>query len=283
MTLNQTIVAPWGIWQCADYRLTDLKTNQPVENWSYKTVQVRCSDGGALITYTGVGRFDLSGKSPDVAEWIAGQLNGHAATVGDAIQRIQTVASSSLARFGQHHIFSIGAISQGQIFAVVIANTESRTDWRDHPPRSAFEIGAQQVVDEALLIVTGETRAISPADWDLLNTVARRRPRRGKDFLELLAGVNRRAAEHKTYGRYISKECCVSYMPPKVDGVVGKAFGDNVPHRMIAIPMVFFGLDSTQLAREGLRMLEETVKKNAEENVGTRQREDGNTRESDNE
>jgi hypothetical protein len=280
MTLNQTIVAPWGIWQCADYRLTYL--NQPFENWSYKTVQVRCSDGGALITYTGVGQFDLSGKSPDVAEWLAEQLNGHATTVGDAIQRIKTVASSSLARFRQHHIFSIGAISQGQSFAVVITNTESRTDWSDHPPRSTFEIGAQQVVDEALLIITGETRAISPDDWDLLNTVTRRRPRRGKDFLELLAGVNRRAAEDKTYGRYISKECCVSYMPPRVDGVVGKAFGDNVPHRMIAIPMVFFGLDFTQHSREAYRMFEETLKKNAEESVSTRQRGHGSTRESSN-
>ncbi len=55
MTLAMTVIAPWGICQCSDCRLTDKSTNPPTvtDDRSIKHVSVMVPDGFALITYTG--------------------------------------------------------------------------------------------------------------------------------------------------------------------------------------------------------------------------------------
>ena len=49
MTLNLTIVNPFGIWQGSDHRLTDPNTGVVVEDFSVKHVILRCRDGLALL------------------------------------------------------------------------------------------------------------------------------------------------------------------------------------------------------------------------------------------
>jgi hypothetical protein len=105
MTLTQTIVAPWGIWQSVDYRLTDPRTGGTFEKWSHKSVSVRCGDGGALITYAGTGRFDFNPDSPDISEWIANELHGHSGTVDQAVRRIEQVSSSLLKVQNASHVY----------------------------------------------------------------------------------------------------------------------------------------------------------------------------------
>jgi hypothetical protein len=265
MTLTQTIVAPWGIWQSVDYRLTDPRTGGTFEKWSQKSVLVRCCDGGALITYAGVGRFDFDPDSPDISDWIAHQLHGHSGTVDKAVRRIEQV-SSSLTKFRTHHTFTIGAITQGQIWALIIANTHPDIDWTKHPPGNAFKLYGMQVIDEPIVMVRGEARAIAESDWVLLETVAKRRPKRSRDFLALLAGVNKRAAQNRRYGHVISEECTVSFMPPNVDGGFARTFPEDreIPWSMLGVPQVMFGLDFTQMARDGIRQLEDEVARNKE-------------------
>jgi hypothetical protein len=260
MTLIQTIVAPWGIWQCADYQLS--RERKPFANWSHKTVSIRCADGGALVGYTGLGRFEANG--PDIADWIAAQLEGHAKTVNQALHRINAAASRKDAFRSEHHTFAVGAVAQGQMWAAVITNLEPRVDWRKYPPRHSFTMDAVQVTDVPLVLTCGETRAISEADCDLLDTVAKKRPRRSRDFLALLAGVNRRASKNKKYGRVISEECTVSFMPPTVDGGFARTFPDDqdIPWSMAGVPRVTFGVDFTQMGRDLITHLEEEVANN---------------------
>jgi hypothetical protein len=72
MTLNITMVAPWGLWQSSDYRLTNPRTGQVEDDASGKFMGVVCPDGAALITYTGIGRVG----NESVADWILKVLRG---------------------------------------------------------------------------------------------------------------------------------------------------------------------------------------------------------------
>ena len=84
MTLTQTIVAPWGVWQSVDFRLTYKR--KPLPDWSHKTVLIRCPDGGALLRYTGLGRF--ARNSADISVWIARQW---ALVLGEVEMRLKSL------------------------------------------------------------------------------------------------------------------------------------------------------------------------------------------------
>jgi hypothetical protein len=56
MTLLITIVAPWGIWQCSDHRLTDV-TAKIRDDFAPKQVTIIAEDGIALLSYTGLGKI----------------------------------------------------------------------------------------------------------------------------------------------------------------------------------------------------------------------------------
>jgi hypothetical protein len=57
VTLNITIVAPWGVWQCSDHRVVWLHQGKAIrtDDFSMKQVVMECLDGSALVTYTGLG------------------------------------------------------------------------------------------------------------------------------------------------------------------------------------------------------------------------------------
>jgi len=42
VTLTMTIVAPWGVWQCSDHRVTWIKRGKPIRTVddSFKHIQV---------------------------------------------------------------------------------------------------------------------------------------------------------------------------------------------------------------------------------------------------
>lgn len=263
MTLTQTIVAPWGIWQCADYRLTDPQTGEIVENWSQKSINVLCNDGQALITYTGVGR--LKPDDPDISDWLANQLHGFAITIPETIKRIEKVASRHLTKYSTPHIFTVGTIIQGQTWAFEVANVELDVDWFSSSPLKSFRVYGEKVTNKPLVLVRGVRGAVSQADWKLLRNETKVRPRRSKKFLKLLAGVNKRASAHERLGKHMSPECCVAYMGPGVQGVRAKSFewgNKGMPWRMAAPATLAFGVNSTEQGRSVIASLQEEVLKN---------------------
>ena len=164
MTLTQTIVAPWGIWQCWDYLLTEPTSGRVIEQWSNKHVSVLCKDGHALITYAGVARFKHN--SPDISDWLADQLNGFAVTIPDTIRRIEEVASLHLTKYRTPHIFTIAAVVQGEPWAFEVANVKLGVDWFDLIPLKSFSIYGTKVT-KPLILVRGVTEAVSSSDWKL--------------------------------------------------------------------------------------------------------------------
>jgi hypothetical protein len=187
MTLTQTIVAPWGIWQEVDYRLFNRLTGEVHEHWSHKFLDVVCNDGRALISYTGIGRLDFDRRSPDISDWIADHLEGYAVSIPDTVKCLQDVASQHLMKYRTPHIFTVGAFIKGQPWAFEISNVELGFDWSDTALLRSFRVYGGQITGQPLVLVRGETRAVSKADWKLLRDETKQRPRRPKRFLKLLA------------------------------------------------------------------------------------------------
>ena len=276
MTLTQTIVAPWGIWQCSDYRLINLQTGEIHEHWSHKFLDVLCNDGRALITYTGLGRLDFDPNSPDLSEWMADQLQGFAINIPETIKRIEDVSTRYLMKYDTSHIFTVGAFIQGQAWLLEVANVEvddcsSSSRLRSYRVNSAskrlksFRVYSEHISGQPIVLLRGETKAVSQPDRNRLRNEIKQRPRRAKRFMKLLAHVNKRASDEENYGRFISRECAATYMPANGEGVLGKGFpwgNEAMPWSTVAPPRLFHGINMTKFLRDGVNSLEQEVLKN---------------------
>ena len=245
MTLNITMVAPWGIWQSFDHRLTDPNTGRVVNDRSMKHISVRCPDGAALITYTGIGMV----RRTHMSDWLRRLIRGESRTLDATLIRIREEASKRItpvARGQYHHMFCIGAFLAGQPWAVIISNVQPRR-LGELAANRKFHTSARRVEDEPLLLVTGAgRRAISPQDMALLGEVVERRPRRPTDYHELLAGVNLRASCERNYGRFVSEGCTTVYMPPEGEPVDEKGHGPKAGE-VAPSPDILFGIDLTEM------------------------------------
>ena len=140
MTLTLMLVAPWGVWQCSDFRLT--RSGRYVDDWSIKHVSVRCLDAAALITYTGAGWV----KGFDTSIWLAKQLEGEALSLKETLQLIRTEASSQRVRGGsKFHAFIIGAFTEEKPVAYSIENHAPSHDFEilEHPTNEPLVKGEQ--------------------------------------------------------------------------------------------------------------------------------------------
>src|SRR6266567_527499 len=149
MTLNLTIVNPWGIWQCSDHRLTDTVTGKLVDDYSIKHVILRCPDGAALLAYAGAGRIN----SLDLSDWLREILRGESRTLD------QTCI----------HIRNFDPLAGGIIL-------------------NHFDTVAKEISHAGQgFIFGGDPGAVVPSDQKRLMTIAAKKPRHPKDFRKLLA------------------------------------------------------------------------------------------------
>ena len=245
MTLNMTIVAPWGIWQSADRRLTNPSTGKVEDDASIKHVAVRCSDGTALITYTGIGRV----HDVPTSDWIRHLIRGENRTVDQTLIMIREAATSTFPAIapGFELTFNIGAFLGKRPWAAVITNRQLNGS-----VQTRFETSAIQVDQHNPgVMITGTRLAVSAADSSLLTKAARNKPKRTRFYHELLAGVNLRASSHPTYGRLISPTCITVHMPAKGEPVNFRSHDPTAAatnQRGGGIPIVLFGIDMTEIS-----------------------------------
>jgi hypothetical protein len=246
MTLNITIVAPWGIWQCSDHRLTNPNTGRPVQDDSIKHVAFRFPDGGALLAYSGIGSVaDLN-----LSDWVREILRGESRNLDDSLIYLREQATSSIGPIVQgkyHHMFSIGAFLQGRAWIIQIRNFESKTPGVIGPPLGEFITVALEIKDSPMVFVSGERRSLNQRDYEELAKIALNYPRKANDFHSLLAKYNKKASQHSIYGKAISSGCMTSFMPPKAEPIDSKLHngGTNQP-RNLTIPILVFGIDLTE-------------------------------------
>jgi hypothetical protein len=263
MTLNLMLVAPWGIWQCSDNRLTAWENGENgqavpriVDDYSVKHVVICCPNGAALVTYTGLGRI---GRIP-IEEWVRCQIRGEVRSVDQTLVLIRERATRDLAPVAAAanliHTFSIGAFVRGQPWAVVISNAQDGRrvpDFLRHPPTGEFKTEARKV-QEPVVWTTGVRGAVRADDWVLLQRVKARRPSRRRDILRLLAAINLRAKKHRDYGGFISASCITSYMPPTGRPVFSEHHREiSALNPTVIAPAVVFGVDVTEMMRHAHR------------------------------
>ncbi len=225
MTLNMTIAAPWGVWQCSDHRVTYLDWDKRRKRWipsyhedfSAKNVKFRCKDGAALLTYTGLAKVG----NDDISDWLRLLLRGQSRTVDETLIRIREEADARLAgpaaKAGWEHSFLVGAFLQGRPWAVVISNMRLP---RGSPVLDHFETHVLRPNQVPTRLVAGQgADAISGRDLALLKGIARRRPGHPQDYSKILANIHRRAkhAGHPASDT-ISEGCITTFMPPSGDG-----------------------------------------------------------------
>jgi hypothetical protein len=182
VTLTMTIVAPWNVWQCSDYRVSYVE-RRPNGRWkvikrednSVKFVTLRCRDGVAMLTYSGLAMVG----NEHISDWVGRQVRGYSRTVDGTLIRIREAATAELARpakaGGVVHFFVVGAYLQRRPWAAVIANTTGPPAF---PILDRFETSALPADEPKVMIVGEGQNAISAEDRELLLRVSQRRPKR---------------------------------------------------------------------------------------------------------
>src|SRR5262249_24867114 len=142
MTLNITVVAPWGVWQSSDHRLTDLPKRDRYDDNTVNTLKLRCRDGFALVTYTGIGKLD----GINVCEWRRSLVGGKSRPVDETLIRIREEATVWLGQagpqYGLHHTFAVGAFIQGKAWAACISNVLPEPPYTEAAPLDHFGTSA---------------------------------------------------------------------------------------------------------------------------------------------
>ncbi len=263
MTLNMTIVAPWGVWQCSDHRVTWLEWDSRGQRWkvtrtddlSMKHIGFQCKDGTALLTYSGLAKVG----NDDVADWLRRLLRGQSRTVDETLIRIREAADAKLAKpaaeAGLEHSFLVGAFLQGRPWAVVITNLRLP---RGSPVLDHFETGALRPDQVPTRLLAGRgADAISGRDLALLKGIARRQPAQPQDYSKILANIHRRAKQSThPASDTISESCTTTFMPPRgYGGHTTTQWSSQDPLSFPPVPLVHLGIDMTEIAQVGLEVL----------------------------
>jgi hypothetical protein len=262
LTLTMTIVAPWGVWQCSDHRVTYL-VQKPNRQWrvvkredeSVKHVQLGCKDGVALLAYSGLAKIG----NDHISDWLRRLVRGQSGTVDETLIRIREGATATLAgpaaKAGVAHAFVIGTFVQGQPWMVAIVNQELP----DSPPLDHFRTEGLAAWEPKTLIVGEGRDAVSEEDRALVERAAQRRPRRPEEYSELLAAVHRRAKHSKepepskrSAHNSISEACITSYLLPGSIAVHSmKHWGKPDPSGkdLPPVPLLISGIDTTETTK----------------------------------
>ena len=254
MTLNLTIVNPFGIWQGSDHRLTDPNTGVVVEDFSVNHVILRCRDGSALLAYAGAGRIE----KVDLSDWLRETLRGENRILDESLIFIRENATKDLgallSKRGIPHMFSVGAFLAGRPWCIQIRNFNPRAGLPEGPILDHFVTVAKQVDPSGRSFIFGGT-AVSDKDRCTLFGVASRKPRRPKEFRNLLAAIIRRSAATEAGRRSISPHCVTSYVPPTGEPFESEFHDAKGANSALTIPMLLFGIDTTEMQRNVMTAL----------------------------
>jgi hypothetical protein len=256
VTLNLTIINPWGIWQSSDLRLVDPATWKLVDDYSIKHVNFRCRDGDALLAYAGAGRV----HEVDLSDWIRETLRGEIRTLNETFVALRENATRDLAPLlrprGVLHMFSVGAFRNGQPWVAQIRNFAVEAGVPKAPALDRFETVTKVIDPPGQGFIFGDLKAVPAPDRAKLFALATRRPRHPSDYRGLLAAINKRASATPSGRKTVSPHCVTSYLPPTGwPGEMGFHELDRPPVPLI-VPTLLFGIDLTEMQRGFMKQAE---------------------------
>jgi hypothetical protein len=243
MLINQC-----GCWQSADFRGTHPTSGCVVDDYLPKQIALRCTDGSALLAYTGVAAAKVANQTVRLSDWIRQILRGESRTVDQSLIYLRERATADLgpacAKHGMHHVFTVGAFLGGHPWIAQIRNFPFAPGVLG-PPVRHFDTVAEQVADGGRFVALGTPDVVTPADLRTLHRVANIKPRQPKEFRNLLAAVNRRAAATTPNGRWVSPHCTTAYLPPAGEPFEREIHDAKGAPKPIIIPFLLFGIDGT--------------------------------------
>jgi hypothetical protein len=245
MTLNLMVINRSGIWQSADMRLTNPQSGRREEDHSVKQVVLRCTDGTAVVAYTGVG----SVGRVQTSDWIRQVLRGESRTVDESLIFLREQATKDLGPIVDgryHHLFTIGAFLAGRPWAAQIRNFEISSG-SVGPATRNFTTVAMPVGDAGAYFALWNPCVVK-SDLRTLNRVAGVTPRKPNQFSRLLAAINRRAAAASA-GYSVSPHCVTTYVPPEGESCEQEVHDVKGATTPVIIPFLLFGIDMTDAQR----------------------------------
>lgn len=235
MTLNITVLTSNGIYQSADYRLTDLQTNKTIDFQTQKIFVVNAFYWSATVCFTGVGRTDKM----EVHEWLSDQLG--LIEKDDPFERLideLLKADNWLSRVQpphNKHSFSVGAFLGIEPVFVLISNFEEPSG-QQHT-RASKQLSVFKVrVNGPKVIVPGQKLAVTRLERKRLRALAAQNPT-PEQMHSLLAEVNRNAAMRV---KNISPACFTTCLQITGDGDIRAHDVGNAPvpdHLVLSVKM----------------------------------------------
>ena len=217
------------MWQSSDYRLTKLRDGEIVgtEDWSPKSVYLKCPDGECAIAYSGLAKLgwfrrpmatnfadedrpdwlaaynDLSGRFVEgpVSQWLLETLSGGTRTVDESLIYLRQSADQVRAFKWMGTVFCAPCFLSGRPWFVAVQNGKR--------PQPRFETGAQEIT-QPWLFLAGDHGAVPPDELERLKRIISRPPRHFEDYFELLADANR-AASQRSRLELIGPECQITH------------------------------------------------------------------------
>jgi len=288
LTLNLIIAAPWGVWLSSDFRVSDIRGGRVAprhDHWSPKHVTVTTTDGAFVVTYAGVaevratvpelGRGVIPKGDPrapgrvmmiPVAEWLTWILYGEGRTIDEAVEHIASEAGRVRELRTRHHAFNGVAIASGGVWAFQIANLDDRPKedfaalaWARRPPLKQYWVRAVHIDSGANALGAGfgsGIAAVSKADARLMARISGCKPRDPHDYMNILAGVNARAAAADR-SQSVSPACHVLYLDPHArpqdPGSQSEIYGNGQIPPDDFVPAILgnlFGIDLYSVTRD---------------------------------
>lgn len=273
------------------------KSTPRQDHWSTKYFEAITNNRERLaVTYTGVAEVvavepdfgvpeavlkDLPGmnKTPGkkrtvaVSEWLSWILWGKGRTLNEIVHHIVAEASKMPEFRRNVHMFTGVAVAASDgAWVIQISNADVRdgdvgAGGKVAPrvfgrrPLGHFEVMGRHVQtssDAAAGALGLGAQAISEEDFKLLHTLARRKPKDHRDYMNVLAAINKRAASRDRH-RSVSPACEVLYLDP-VAAMAGEEVhfashlyenGQKVPKTFEGgvFPVNLFGIDILSFSR----------------------------------
>ena len=251
-----TLIRPEGVWQSVDYRLTSATTGAIMDDAAPKQLTILCPPlpGGPhlLLAFTGLA------QAPDgtpMLRWIRETIRGEQRTIEALLDHLRNRLTRDI---GHSHLRNYGLVLVGGVFEnhgkrtyFQISNIEAVSN----AIRPIFECTVTEIKRPELFLAGAGRRSVAASDIDVVNKESTMKPVTWEHHLDLLAQVNRRAAERDKQldpagVGTVSPWCHVTYLAENEDGGKGRDFRESGdPAKELSLETVVAGIDFTDSMR----------------------------------
>jgi hypothetical protein len=217
-----------------------------------KQVSIRCPPltGGPHVLLLGFTGLAQSPSGTPMLQWIRETIRVESRPIMPLLDHLRDRLTRDIGRthLGRHLLVLTGGIFEGTRRYHVEMNN---VDPVSRSPSRQFRHGVFEVTEPALFLGGLGQRAVLDSDRDLIV----QQPRSWRAHLELLASVNRRAAEKdraldSNGVGCVSPWCQASYLAQDEDGAHGQEFRDPAdPPYELGVEFVLAGIDFTESTR----------------------------------